>query len=736
MGNCSPRWVLCSLFAVGLLSACEDAPTIARPEARLVVDPTLVDFDDVAISARVRVQLALSNPGTVPVDIESAELDESLRGEMELVGVPERVSPGEERYVELYFEPTSVGLREGRLVFRTDSMLTPEVEVNIRGRGVEPALVASPPLVDFGRVVIGQTVTASVTLTNSGDRPVEVLRADLTEGSAEVFSTALERVSLNPGESVVLEARFTPKALELSEGRVTVLDTGARTAALSVRLRGQGVESDIEIEPALLAFTGLYVGQSQTKSFFIRNIGQRAHQIGLLEMAATRTASAGEFALVSTTLPALPLTLGPGESHQVDVTYRPTDAQADTEQVQIESTGLRRTAMVGLTGQAGLAPVARIEVLPPSLVFGQVEVGQVKPLQLRINSVGNADLEITEVLSIEPASAPYSLQNAPVAGHLIPPAAGETVTVVFAPVAQGVVPSAVLVVRTNDPDAPEVQVTLSGEGINAPVPSIFVDPNPLGFGSVPRGVRASRSVMVRNDGSAPLVLGLVRLTNHAGNRFAIPTPPAAGTSLLPGQSTTFAVEYFDNGVVQTYNGVLEVDSNDPGTPVVNVPLSAATDPPPPALTDIAVTLTWSPSGADIDLHLVRPGGRFFKNPEDVCYCNTNPDWGVVGQANDNPFLDRDDLVGPGPEKINLTNSPYNGEYDVVAHYFAQNGHSGPVNATIEVRVRGTLVSTRTMSMNVGERWISGRVNWNTATGMGTFAPHALGSFPTIYASCF
>ena len=729
-------WALLSVFGLILAPACEDAPTIARPEAKLVVDPVFVDFDDVAIGVRARVQLALANPGTFPVDIEAATLDESLRGEMELAGLPDRVSPGEELYVELYFEPTSVGLREGRLVFTTDSALTPTVEVLISGRGVEPALVASPPLVDFGRVVIGQTVTASVTLTNSGDRPVEVLRADLTEGSAQIFSTALERINLNPGQSVVLEVRFSPKALELSEGRVTVLDTGARMTALSVRLRGQGVESDIEIEPAVLAFSGLYVGQSQTKSFFIRNIGTRPHEVGLLEMAATRASVAGEFALSPSTLPTLPLTLAPGESHQVDVTYQPTDAQPDTEQVLIESTGLRRTGTVGLTGQAGLAPVARIDVQPMSLNFGQVEVGQVKPLQLRIDSVGNADLELTDVLSIEPAGAPYSLQNAPSAGHLIPPASGETVTVVFAPVAQGVVPSAVIIVRSSDPDSPEVQVTLGGEGINAPVPSIFVDPNPLGFGSVPRGVRASRSVLVRNDGSAALVLGNIRLTNHAGNRFALPSPPPAGTSLNPGQSTSFGVEYFDNGVVQTYNGMLEIASNDPSAPTVNVPISAATEPPPPALTDIAITLTWSPVGADIDLHLVRPGGRFFKNPEDVCYCNSNPDWGVVGQANDNPFLDRDDLVGPGPENINLTSSPYNGEYDVVAHYFAQNGHSGPVDATIEVRVRGALVSTRTMSMSVGERWISGRINWNTGTGMGTFAPHALGSFPTIYASCF
>ena len=70
-------------------------------------------------------------------------------------------------------------------------------------------------------------------------------------------------------------------------------------------------------------------------------------------------------------------------------------------------------------------------------------------------------------------------------------------------------------------------------------------------------------------------------------------------------------------------------------------------------TDISITLTWSSTAADIDLHFIRPGGDFYDSPSDNCWCNSNPDWGVLGQPPDNPFLDRDDLRGPGPENINL-----------------------------------------------------------------------------------
>jgi hypothetical protein len=431
-------------------------------------------------------------------------------------------------------------------------------------------------------------------------------------------------------------------------------------------------------------------------------------------------------------LPSPTFTLAPNQTRQIDVVYRPTDAGADVESIRVVSTGLVLPATVQIDADAGEAPEPRIQVMPASLAFGQVEVTQSRPLDVTITNVGTANLQLTADLRIDPSTAPFTLQNAPANGFNYAPTDNTTFQVVFTPPTAGTV-SAELVIASNDLSTPEVRIPIGGEGINTQVPALFVSPNPVDFGRVPRATNASRSILVRNDGTAMMVLSLVRLTNDAGGRFTIPTPPTPGSVLSPGQSLNFAIDYFDNGVVATYTGMLEIQSNVPGGPFT-VPLMAATDPPPPQLTDISLTLTWSSTAADIDLHFIRPGGDFYDSPADNCWCNSNPDWGVVAQAPDNPFLDRDDLRGPGPENINLTTAT-DGEHQVVAHYFAAHG-AADVTVTIEARVRGILIATRTETLAEGERWIAGRLNWSTAVNAGTWSNSILGPFPTIYTFCY
>jgi hypothetical protein len=448
--------------------------------------------------------------------------------------------------------------------------------------------------------------------------------------------------------------------------------------------------------------------------------------------SSNRGTSAGELEIDPATLPSQPFTLSPGQTQQVDVRYVPIDASVDADQIRVVSTGLSVPATVEIDASAEAAPIPRIQVMPAALAFGQTEVTQSRPLDVTITNAGTADLVLTQALAIDPPTAPFSLQNAPANGFTYAPNDNTTFQVVFTPSQVGPT-AAEVVIASNDPATPEVRLPIGGEGINTQVPAIFVSPNPIDFGQVPRGTNTSRSVTIRNDGTAALSLILIRLTNDAGGRFTLPAPPAPGTQLAPGAQAMFTVDYFDNGVVNTYNGTLEIQSNDPmGT--VSVPITAATEPPPPALTDIAITLTWSSNQADMDLHLIRPSGQFFDSPSDCCYCNSNPDWGVSAQNNDNPFLDRDDLVGPGPENINLTTAE-NGEYQAVVHYFGSSGATD-VTVTIETRVRGILVSTRTETMALGERWIAGRVNWSTAVGAGTWTDGFLGPFPTIYSFCF
>jgi len=725
-----PSALLLSLLAASAASVgCEDEK-VAPVDPHLVAQPESIDLGDVVVGLTGRAEIQLKNTGQAVLKILSAGPDAALGGEFHLEGVEENLAAGGESIIMLVFEPTSLGVREGKLEFKTDSRSTPLVTVSVTARGVEPSLVAEPPVVDFGRVVVGKTKTATVTLLNRGANPLEVVRATPDMMTSAEFAPNVTRQMLAPGERLTMTISYTPTDVGMDEGRVIIIDSSARPESLGIRVRGHGVESDIEIDPPQLDFTGLYVGQRQTKQFYLRNIGETAHDITVLSFVSTGTTGAPEFELAAGTLP---LHILPGGAEQIDVTYKPQNIAPDMDRVQIESDGLPSTGYVVLNGQAGEEPKAEIEVTPLSLAFGQIELGMNRSLDVRITNIGTKDLTINAV-TLSMGAVGYTLSNLPTNGQIFHPRDSQAFQVVFAPTVNGPAPAAEVVIDSDDLTDPSVHVTLSGEGVTHSVPSITVRPNPVDFGHVPRGTLTSRAITVQNDGTAALILSQVRLTNDAGARFRLPMPPGASTTLMPTQQLQFNVDYFDAGVVASYSGTLEVVSNDPMRPTVSVPLTAATDPPPVMTTDISLVMTWTSPDTDLDLHLISPGRTLFNTPGDNCYCNTNPDWGVAGQQLDNPFLDRDDLVGPGPENINLSQAA-TGDYTVVVHYFSDHAHGIPAPVTLQVNLRGTLAATLSRTLNNNERWTAGTIHWNATTRTGTWQASALAPFPSLLTTC-
>ena len=84
---------------------------------------------------------------------------------------------------------------------------------------------------------------------------------------------------------------------------------------------------------------------------------------------------------------------------------------------------------------------------------------------------------------------------------------------------------------------------------------------------------------------------------------------------------------------------------------------------------LEATITWTPVGADVDLHLANPGGS------DIYYQNRTTSWG---------FLDRDCISDCAQEIISVTSLPFHGTYRLFAHYYSDHGR-GP--ATVHARVR-------------------------------------------------
>lgn len=110
-----------------------------------------------------------------------------------------------------------------------------------------------------------------------------------------------------------------------------------------------------------------------------------------------------------------------------------------------------------------------------------------------------------------------------------------------------------------------------GEGLNTLTPVIRATPNPLGFGAVYPGVTAAQNLSVSNEGTGNLEVASVRLSedSHPGLQVedqAFSIPVSAAPVVFPVRLTVTEL-----GPV---SGKLLISSNDPRTPVLEVPITA------------------------------------------------------------------------------------------------------------------------------------------------------------------
>ncbi len=167
--------------------------------------------------------------------------------------------------------------------------------------------------------------------------------------------------------------------------------------------------------------------------------------------------------------------------------------------------------------------------------------------------------------------------------------------------------------------------------------------------------------------------------------------------------------------------------------------------------DLTVELSWH-SGADLDLHLVAPGGVPFCDPLD-CYWDTCMP--AQGAGTGIPVLDwGDDTGGDGKldpdgsqltdpilvydnqgaavtgadtrlENMRLPSAPVAGgvPYLVAVHHFDNKG-AGPVEATVRVVYRGAILweATHTFGAASGGLWRAGEVDVSTGSGAALSVP--------------
>ena len=195
--------------------------------------------------------------------------------------------------------------------------------------------------------------------------------------------------------------------------------------------------------------------------------------------------------------------------------------------------------------------------LQDDLDFGTVCVGP-SYLTLTVYNVGGADLIITSVERLV-GSTDFTVLPTPATPVTVSPGEEITFTVSFTPTGGGVPETATIRIISNDPTAPFVDVSATGQqGEPATVTAIA---NGGDFGNVCLGSFVDEELTINNSGTCPLFISDIA----GGPDFLAPSVLFYPLQVAPGDSIDVAIR-FQPSSYGPKAGTITVFSNDPASP--------------------------------------------------------------------------------------------------------------------------------------------------------------------------
>lgn len=314
-----------------------------------------------------------------------------------------------------------------------------------------------------------------------------------------------------------------------------------------------------EPEPSIVVseeahdFGAVRVGRSGSWDFTVRNVGRANLVIASMESDNNAFAVAFDEAV----------TLAPGASQVFTATFTPGAVQEYAGNVTIVSNdpanGRVGIRLIGM-GEAALPP--NITLSANDRRFGRVLIGQERSLSLFIGNNGDEPLTVSRVTVGNQVFRTNFRDPIQIAGG-----SRAELVITFAPQEGGVVQTD-MVITSNDPDAGEVSVVLSGDGIEeGESPVVVVTADNHFYGEVVVGQSAAWRMVVTNIGGSDLHVSDARSnSNFFTVEFGHDTLRLRpGDYLYINTSFTPDAEAF-------YDGVITVASDDPDHGELSIPV--------------------------------------------------------------------------------------------------------------------------------------------------------------------
>ena len=536
---------LAMILAIVGLSSCAGYTSASKTQPSnpgagiLSPSATSITFGSVAVGTTATQSLTVTNSGLGAVTISSAAMTGA--GLTVIGGNPAgTIGVGQSSTIQLQFAPTSAGAINGSLTIISDASNSPLV-ISITGTGTQAGLTIAPSALTFGNVIVGQTGTQSVKLTNSGNSSVTINLATVGGTGYGISGLSLPK-TLTGGESLSFNAQFSPTVTGAEVGSITFTDNAPGSPQV-VSMVGTGVatNSSLVATPGSVAFGNVSVGGSSPQTITLKNNGNTSATISAISSTGTGFSATGL---------SVPLTLTANQSTTFTAQFAPTTVGAASGSIQITSTANDPTVSIALSG-SGVQ--GSLTANPTSINFGSLLVGASGSVSVTLRNSGTASVAISQGSA---TGTEFSITGP--AAQTLTAGQSTSFTAKFSPTTAGSATGSISIV-SNAPGSPLV-IALSGSG-TASQPQLTISPASVAFGNVAVGSSLSQTITLTNPGNAALTVTQV-IPSGTGFSMSGATMPM---TINAGSSASFTAK-FTPPASGSDTGTISIVSNAPGSP--------------------------------------------------------------------------------------------------------------------------------------------------------------------------
>ncbi len=513
---------------------------------KISVSKNYIDFGKVELNNVKSQTVYISNIGDADLSIKNISLTGPEDFYQRNTCIGNILKKGESCSLYIYFNPQSKGKKEAQLTIYSNAKNNSAFKIYITGEGLVknyPKVVIDKDRINFGKLSLGSQKTISVEIENvSPDSNLNISIDQSYSPDFTVKNRCTETIEYR--ERCSIDITFHPKTVGKKSYKFFIKTNDPNRKSIEIQVYGEAF-SPVYIEPEVLDFGKVFIGEFVEKYITIKNIGSKGFYINSINTKNKIFSVKSNCFLLS-----------PNDTCQIKVIFQPDKEETFTDELYIETS--LETKKIDLKGTGIKKPLPKIVLHTQNIFFGEAIINTEVEKDFYIENIGTDTLKILTELKNQNFYIKESC-------NVIEPWKKCKMKIVFRPEVVGRV-SGTLKLITNDPDKKEININLSGIGKPVPVPDINVNPEKIIVKGIYEGNSIQKVFSIENKGDAVLKIYSIK-----GENDFIKINFNECKELEPEEKCEVVVQVTGKkkGV---YNFLLSVESNDPDSPEVLIPL--------------------------------------------------------------------------------------------------------------------------------------------------------------------